>query len=76
MLIKVNEQEIPALVDCGSAGSLMEAKTAKKLGLPMNEYLGRGVKAVNGSKVKIIGESFSDIDLLEDEDKKTVNIRL
>ena len=42
----------------------------------MNDYQGRGVKAVNGSKVKIIGKSFADIDLLEGENKKSVNIRL
>ena len=67
---------VSALIDSGSVVSLIEAKLAKRLELPISPYGGQEVKAVNGSKLMIVGETEVPITITIDKTSRTALTKL
>jgi hypothetical protein len=72
----INGKSISALIDCVSEVSLIESGKAKMLGLDLEPYTGKEIKAVNGSPVVIEGQADTQIILKNSEGNKVVKVRL
>ena len=74
--VQINDKQIAALIDCGSAISLIDESIVNELGLVIYDYNGPIVRAVNGTQVCIEGEVNVDIKIIIDGIMKSTPIKL
>jgi hypothetical protein len=73
--VYINNQPITALIDSDSEISLIDANLVKNLGLNLESYCGKGIKAVNGSPVRVVGEVPIEVTLKNNDEKRITQLR-